>query len=171
MAQRQVNHVSKRLLLISLVGCLLGCQAGTPISAVELFNHGHCQGVTKGIAQIQYEELAGIRNVQMLTSPADDTEPLGATDTRLQDVLLFVISNGNQPTPGYGFELKQTDTTQNEVLLRYRWRTPAADAILAQVMTSPCTVVQLDRHPDLAAVSAWLDGKLLGRVDLTQSAN
>jgi hypothetical protein len=148
-----------------------GCQASTPIAAVELFSHANCNGVTKGIQQIQFADLAGIRNVQMLTSPASDGALQPGKDTQAQDVLLFVISNGNQPTPGYGFELAKTDATSNEVELHYRWRTPAADAVLAQVMTSPCTVIQLDAHPDLATVSAWLNDTLLGRVVLQQSSN
>ena len=148
-----------------------GCQAGTPIRAVELFSHANCNGVTKGIQQIQFADLAGIRNVQMLTSPRSGRAHEPSPDTQAEDVLLFVISNGNQPTPGYGFDLEKTDATSNEVELRYRWRTPAADASLAQVMTSPCTVVQLDAHPDLTAVSAWLDDTLLGRVTLPQKSN
>ena len=163
---------SVELLMLSTLICVLsGCQAGTPITAVELFSHANCQGVTKGIQQIQFADLANIRNVQMLTSPTSSEAHKDTPDTQLEDVLLFVISNGNQPTPGYGLDFADTQTTANEVALRYRWRTPAADAILAQVMTSPCTVVQLDAHPDLTAVSAWLDDTLLGRVTLAQKSN
>ena len=163
------NHSARLLVLISLTWVLSGCQASTPITAVELFSHANCHGVSKGLKQIQFADLAGIRNVQMLTSPAPQSATPSNTDQQLEDVLLFVISNGNQPTPGYGFDLTATEATSDEITLRYRWRTPAADAILTQVMTSPCTVIQLDAHPDLAAVNAWLDDTLLGRVELDQS--
>ncbi|MCR9259510.1 MAG: protease complex subunit PrcB family protein [Pseudomonadaceae bacterium] len=155
-------------MLAGLCWILSGCQAGTPITAVELFSHANCQGVSKGIQQIQFADLATIRNVQLLSSPATRAEDQSDTQSQLDDVLLFVVSNGNQPTPGYGLDLTATETTNDEITFRYRWRTPAADAVLAQVMTSPCTVIQLDAHPDLTAVNAWLDGTLLGRVELKQ---
>jgi protease stability complex PrcB-like protein len=156
-------------MLVILTWILSGCQASTPITAVEIFSHANCNGVSKGIQQIQFADLAAIRNVQMLSSPEQQSADQADTDPQLEDVLLFVISNGNQPTPGYGFDLTATEATSDEITLRYRWRTPAADAVLAQVMTSPCTVIQFDAHPDLTAVSAWLDDTLLGRVELDQA--
>ena len=167
----QLAHSAKLLILVSLTWLLSGCQTGTPITAVELFSHANCNGVTKGIQQIQFADLAAIRNVQMLNSPTSGGADQPANDTQTKDVLLFVISNGNQPTPGYGFDLTKTDATSSEVELHYRWLIPPADAVLAQVMTSPCTVIQLDAHPDLAAVSAWLDDTLLGRVMLQPQSN
>lgn len=139
-----------------------GCQSTTPIAVVELFSHGQCQGLSKGIRQIEFADLARIRNVQMLTSSQDKA----VETTAAPEVLLFAISNGNQPTTGYGLELTVAKATNAEVELRYRWRTPAPDAVLAQVMTSPCSVIQLEAHPQLTAVSAWLDDTLLGKIDI-----
>lgn len=162
------HHRARLLILVSLAWILSGCQASTPITAVELFSHANCNGVSKGIQQIQFADLAAIRNVQMLTSPAPQSADQATADPQLEDVLLFVISNGNQPTPGYGFDLTATEATSSEITLRYRWRTPPADAVLAQVITSPCTVIQLDAHPDLTTINAWLDDSLLGKVELSQ---
>lgn len=171
MRKLKLTCSARLLILPGLIWIMSGCQAGTPVTAVELFSHANCQGVTKGIQQIQFADLAGIRNVQMLANPTSDGTHKSASDTPLDDVLLFVVSNGNQPTPGYGLDLTETDATENEIELRYRWRTPAADAVLAQVVTSPCAVIQLDAHPDLTAVSAWLDDTLFGRVMLEQKPN
>ena len=164
----RTDHSARLLLLASLTWIMAGCQGSTPVTAVELFSHANCNGVTKGIKQIQFADLATIRNVQMLSSPATRSADQSDTQSQPDDVLLFVVSNGNQPTPGYGLDLTATESTSHEITLRYRWRTPAADAVLAQVITSPCTVIQLDAHTDLTAVSAWLDNTLLGRVELTQ---
>ncbi len=151
----------------ALVGAILlaaGCQSTTPIAVVELFSHGQCQGLSKGIRQIEFADLAGIRNAQMLTSSQDKA----VETTAAPSVLLFAISNGNQPTPGYGFDLTVAKATNTEVELRYRWQTPAPGAVLAQVMTSPCSVIQVEAHPQLTSVSAWLDDTLLGKIDIAE---
>ena len=156
---------------------LTGCSHPT-VSVSEVLNHARCSGLARGIEEIQIHDLAKVRGVQMLAAPAKADSSAKEQPTRDADApgRLFAVSNGEQPTPGYGFELLEAVAVKEEIQLRYTWRTPAKDAVLAQVITSPCSVVALTPEsttelpmPQISAVSAWLHDELLGRVAISPS--
>jgi hypothetical protein len=145
---------------------LLGSSCSTPaVEVTEVLNHGVCKTLDKGISRVQFGDLAKIRGSQLLTPG----EP-AAVDAELEvsDVLLVAVSNGSQPTPGYGFELQSVGGNIEEVRLEYRWLKPAPEAVMAQMITSPCSVVRLHSEQPPQAVSAWLDGNPLGTLDLSE---
>lgn len=155
-----------RISLITALGLMLAAGCSAPAVEVnEVFNHSLCKTLRKGINLVEFGDLATIRSSQLLSSSDPDNASAAAP---LGDIILVAVSNGSQPTPGYGFELNTVSGDIAEVRLNYRWLTPAADAVMVQMVTSPCSVVQIQSTTPPAAVSAWLDGKLLGRLSLTE---
>ena len=154
----------------SLFACLslIGCGA-EPVNITEVLNHSQCNHLRTGLSQIEFADLARIRGTRLLTSPGAAPEPATGVGAEL-GVLLFAVSKGSQPTPGYRFELMGVQAQGTEVELRYAWLVPLEEAVLAQVVTSPCSVVQLPDQPQVSAVSAWLDGQELGRIELRSAS-
>lgn len=164
----------------SLIICLLstlmtGCvQPNVDIS--EVLNHNRCQKLRKGIKQVPLKDLARIRGVDFLGSTRpDDFQTVTAQEEVIASPLLFAISNGSQPTPGYAFKLRQVQANKQDIEIHYSWITPAPDAVMAQVTTHPCSVIQIttdstQTRSEVASVSAWLDGTLLGRTDIAYPA-
>lgn len=156
--------------LLALALLLAGC-SNPAVNVSEIFNHHQCQSLRSGFVQVGLTELPQIRGVRLLAPPSDEAPASpptssGSDDADDADVLLFAISRGSQPTPGYGFELTEARSNGDEVELRYVWQVPPPDAVLAQVITSPCSVVQLSPASAVTAVSAWLDDDLVGRIEL-----
>ncbi len=141
-----------------------GCQGGPPVEVSEILNHAMCKTLRKGLTVVEYDQLADIRGARMLNAPASEPTPESATGT------LLAVSNGSQPTPGYAFELREARADGANLVLDYAWREPPADAVLAQVVTSPCSVVRVVNATNARSVAALLDGAEIGRVELQPSA-
>ncbi len=158
------------LILSMALPLAAGCTNPAAVEVTEVLNHSLCKTLRKGVTQVAFEDLANIRGSQLLSTSegSPTTASTGVVQENLQDMVLVAISNGPQPTPGYGFELESVGGDSTEVLLQYRWLTPAPDAVMVQMVTSPCSVVQLRSTPSPTAVSAWLNGALLGKLALTE---
>ena len=113
-----------------------GCAGPTPIEAVAVLQHGQCQGVDSGVTRVDYADLAGIRGSNLLSLSTPDGGEAG-------NLLLVAISRGQQPTPGYALSLNSASAEGTTALIRVRWDSPSADAVLAQMITHPCLVVGL----------------------------
>jgi len=135
--------------------------AGSPVEVSEIMNHGLCNTLTAGVARIAYADLARVRGARLLTP--SQTIPDEAT---AEDPTLVAVFNGEQPTPGYGFELVSATAHGTELVLDYHWLSPAPGAVMAQVITSPCSVVQIARAEKVSAVTVKLDGAEFGRLRL-----
>ncbi len=95
-----------------------------------MLNLPSCKAPRPGIHQVQMADIAALRDAE-LVSASDD----------MDDVLLISVAKGPQPTPGYGHSLSSSALLDGELRIRLHWRTPAKDAILAQVVTHPCLVL------------------------------
>ena len=146
-------------LLASVLAFCTSC-GGPSINVTEVLNHGLCKSLPQGISRVEFANLAKIRGTKLL-NPAGESSA-DTTTAPLRDVILVAVSNGPQPTPGYGFELQSVDG------LLYHWLKPAPDAVMAQMVTSPCSVVQIQSAQPPNTVSAWLDGRLLDELVLTE---
>jgi hypothetical protein len=148
---------------------LLGC-SGPEVNITEVLNHGQCRNLDEGFQQISMQALPGIRGARLLKLDPLSDPPTDATitSTANSNFLLFAISKGPQPTAGYQFELMTAEAEGLVVKLDYAWRAPEPGSMVAQVRTTPCSVVQLETSSKVEAVSAWLDGAAFGRVDLKQ---
>lgn len=133
-----------------------GCSAAT-VAVTEVLNQANCAPLEAGVHVVTLEDVARMMGRRMIGSTATPPDQSGGAQR------LVAISRGEQPTAGYGFELiSASTTTGNEIMVTVRWREPAADAVVAQVITQPCLVIGL---PDAATgpLSVSLDdGSLLG---------
>jgi hypothetical protein len=120
-----------------LAGALCGCSGHHEASLVEVLNHDQCRISEAGVQVVGMEELARIRGGRLLSAP-DEPEATPA------DLLLVAVSRGQQPTPGYGFELLEGTMKGEVVTVRLAWNQPPPDAVLAQVITHPCIVIGLE---------------------------
>ena len=146
-------------LLLGLLGC-----SGAEVNITEILNHGQCRKLDVGLQQITMQALPGIRGARMLK--LDATTDLTTAPVSSGEVLLVAISNGAQATAGFHFELMNVAADGLVVKLNYAWRTPEPGAMVAQVRTTPCSVVQLEAFGKIQAVTALLDGQPFGRIEL-----
>ncbi len=157
-----MKKIFQHLRSCSFASLFLACAAlstscsSQSVEVAEILNHSLCQSLRKGLNVVHFEDLAKIRGVEMLTPPEMP-----------QNVLLLAVSNGSQPTPGYRFELVEASARQQQLHLNYRWIKPSEDAVMSHMVTSPCSVIQINTQAELAAVEAYLDSETLGRVELT----
>jgi len=155
-----------RRLLTSLLVLLLavsagGCRSGQ-VDATVLLNHGNCHGAREGLTEVSLADVARLRGSTLLGMTT--AEP--AAEDPAVTPLLIAVSRGPQPTPGYGFELKGVSVSDDIVTIVVDWSTPDPSAVLAQVITSPCLVVGLDRGDYRKVRAVDRDGTVLGELDL-----
>lgn len=158
------------LILPVITVALAACNHQQPVIS-EIMNYQQCRNVAEGIQQITLQQLAGIRGSRLL-QPADETrhDPLTTPGT------LFSIYAGSQPNSGYALILEQAYLEKGEVQLHYRLQTPAAGTITAQVVTRPCSVIQIDSasgadenaEPTYDRVVVWLDNKKIGEAAVSR---
>ena len=160
-------NANRKAIAFACAAALSACQQQAPVEVSEVLNHSVCQKLRTGLTVVEEARLATIRGTQMLNDlPASQpADPAGPQD------LLIAVSNGSPPTPGYAFKLEAASAEGNEIVLDYQWITPAADAVLAQMVTSPCSVVRIANAGRANAVSARLDGREIGRVSLNAEAD
>jgi hypothetical protein len=127
----------------------------------EVLNHHTCQLRGAGVRQVQHADLPRLRGARLLVEPgADKPDPRG-DDKRI----LVAVSRGSKPTPGYALSLESASQTGDVIRLEYEWEQPDPNAVLAQVMTHPCSVVALDDPTETSlkglTVEAWVSGEKL----------
>lgn len=149
---------SATLLCVSL---LAGCDRGLELAATEVLNNTNCKGAKDGLHLVSYADVARLRGSTLLSMSAGTQAQDSASDTTL---LLFAISAGRQPTPGYFFSLKDARLKESAAELQLHWQTPDPDSVQAQVLTYPCIVVGLEAgdFSDVRAVNQY--GELLGEI-------
>lgn len=125
------------LLAAALAAALSACGERHDVSLVEVLNHDQCRMPRAGVEVVGIDDVARIRGGRLLTAPEE-------SNTTPADLLLIAVSKGQQPTPGYGFELLEGTMKGDEVTVRLAWTEPPPDAVLAQVITHPCIVLGLD---------------------------
>lgn len=139
-----------------------GCAATSEIVATEVLNYARCQELKRGVHQISFDELPAVRGVRLLRDPSQQVQ--SNVQGYPSDAVLIAVFNGRQPSPGYAFVFTGARQSGNEVRLSYTWQTPAPGSVRAAVVTSPCSVMQLQPIQQDMTVSAWLDQAPLGTV-------
>jgi len=152
----------ERILILTILVCG-GCSSQQRIAAEEVLNHGECRIAQADMRVVSYADVARLRGSTLLnmTSP-----PPEQGSDQPADLLLVAISRGPQPTPGYRFELGDAFLDNDVAILALRWIEPAADAVLAQVITHPCIVVGLERGGYRRVRAVDDRGTVLGEVSL-----
>ncbi len=148
------------VILLATVGS--GCSTAS-VAVTEVLNDANCNTLHAGVHAVTLEDVARLKGRRMIGSIT--TPPNSPGDPKR----LIAISRGEQPTAGYALELISASTaTGDEIEIVVRFREPAADAVVAQIITKPCLVLGL---PDAATgpVSVTLDdGSLLGSLPAIQ---
>ncbi len=128
--------------LLALIGA---CTAPSPQSTIvevdTILSSGRCDGQKAGLQWIGQAQLNQLQSRQFLRDPK---QPKPAAANTTPAFKMLSISHGAQPTSGYKLELHRAEVDGAGSLQVYlQWHTPPADAMLAQVMTTPCLVLQL----------------------------
>jgi hypothetical protein len=143
---------------------LIGCDRGLELAATEVLNNTNCKGAEEGLRKVSYADVARLRGSTLLsmTGSAGTAEP--STAAGKTQLLLFAVSQGRQPTPGYFFTLKDARLKDGVAELQLNWQTPDAESVQAQVITYPCIVIGVEagEFRDVRALDQ--DGELLGEV-------
>lgn len=154
--------MSRAPLLPALTLALLtaaGCAPMPEIALTEMLNSGDCRNATAGLSRIDLARVAALKGNRLIGI----SEPTPAAGPEL---LLLLVSRGEQPTPGYGFELDGASRDGGLLSLEVRWRTPDPDQVLAQMLTSPCLVVGLEPGGFERVRAVDQNGTLIGELAL-----
>ncbi len=75
-------------------------------------------------------------------------KPLSLPELDFQHDIALLIEMGQRPTLGYQISLAETDElciTQGLAHLTLNWTQPSTDAMVAQMISSPCLLLKLER--------------------------
>jgi len=144
---------------------LQGCKTST-VEVSEILNHNFCSTLPEGVRQVEFADLAAIVGAKLLEGEIED--PATDASSAAASSIFIAIYKGVQPTLGHGFDLNKAEAKGDEIALHYTWRTPTADTIVPQVLSQPCSVVEL-RGPELPRqISVWLNGEPYEQLALTE---
>jgi len=74
---------------------------------------------------------------------AGETKPPGAVDFGTRIVVAVFL--GSRPSAGYAVEITGTRQEKGALIVQWQERRPPADAILAQVLTSPAIIASIPK--------------------------
>lgn len=145
MSTLQGRPATRYVSLLVTAGLLVGCAVnrgetaeGAPL-ARQLTQSNHCGLAAPGLVYLdsagQIERLSGLptRNLPLDT--------LRAVDFEREHLVL--VSLGQKPTGGYGVTLDQSEIRDGTLEVTMTVRQPAADTLVAQVLTTPCAVLAI----------------------------
>ncbi len=136
----------KRLLMMPLLGVLAACQprleaVSEPLTATVLFQGQQCG------RQAAAPALSRIADAQALAALARRVgRPFSLSEEPdFERRIVLLVEMGMRPTTGYGLALAGpvVAVKRSSAELTLAWRRPAPDAMLAQMVTSPCLLLSL----------------------------
>ena len=119
----------------------LSADSTKPMTAQVLYRGNRCAATKLGVHIIRdAASWAEWKRQQQTLFSASGEEENRAADLEFSQVSIIVISMGQQPTPGYAIEVPEGSVTLRGTSLAIStiWKQPPEDAILAQMLTSPC---------------------------------
>jgi hypothetical protein len=119
----------------SVMALLLALQATLPMTTIARGANSQIMDARQAVVQNENEWRALWRD-----HAGDAPAPPAVDFTRFTVVGLFA---GSRPSAGYSVEITSVTTRNGETILEYVERQPAADAITAQVITSPFHIVRI----------------------------
>jgi hypothetical protein len=127
------------LFLAGAVGCG-GAGAGvTGSQSIPFVDHG----------STQQSAHAGPPHIAVAADP--ETLGLGALATKDNGRLYIAVFAGSQRTGGYAIRVMRVDRVGATVTVRATFSSPAPDALTIQVLTSPASLVSIDRQQAASA--------------------
>ena len=166
MSQKLRNSALLRWLVCAplCLGFMAGCDRGLELAATEVLNNTNCKGAQDGLHKVSYADVAGLRGSTLLSMTAGTSQVSSPQAADTPELLLFAISRGRQPTPGYFFTLNDARLKDGVAELQLNWQTPNPDSVQAQVVTYPCIVVGVEagEFRDIRALDQ--DDELIGEI-------
>jgi hypothetical protein len=124
------------LVLFAVTGTAMGQGPSAELVTVA-------QGIMSNIEEPRQAVVRTAAEWQALWKQHDFTRPAPAVDfTRSMVVAVFL---GTRPTAGYSVEIVAVKADGTHVVVEYRERRPAPDALNAQILTSPFHAVRVAR--------------------------
>jgi hypothetical protein len=119
----------------SVIALVLALQAALPMTTIARGANSQIMDARQPVVQNENEWRALWRE-----HAGDASAPPAVDFTRFTVVGLFV---GSRSSAGYSVEITSAAARNGETILEYVERQPAADAITAQVITSPFHIVRI----------------------------
>ena len=150
-------RVSKRFLLLTLGSLSISACSSTQMinfSVIQQSNQCHIQAAKITSLSSESEQAQFIKRYSLFKTPETNEELVRSFAQHSEDEKLFIISQGTKSSAGYGFEVQGEQATLNNhtLVLPITLTSPAKDAYLAQVMTSPCLVVGIDSKANYQSI-------------------
>lgn len=152
-------------ILLPLAACETRSGPGTESVAVEaLYHHNQCQAETANTFFIDNaaDLSAWWQPLARLALPARELpSQLERIDWRTTNIV--VVNAGSRPSAGYAIELPgEAAQVKNQTLnIDVRLTEPPADAMVAQVITSPCVVIAARKNSYTAVKVKDGKGKII----------
>lgn len=120
-----------------LVGALVGCssQAGKPVTATAAWQSDHC-GYDQAQIKIFEEQEAWSEWVNEGLERQVSDRPWSGN-------IRVVVAGGTQPTPGYDIDFVRVLLEGDELVLHVDQGRPSRSAMVAQMITNPCLIVEV----------------------------
>ncbi|MEM7099878.1 MAG: protease complex subunit PrcB family protein [Pseudomonadota bacterium] len=129
----------------------------------EVLSYQNCQGVKTGVTTITLADLAQIRGSRLLQSPNQQSKDVTTPDLVSQNKTstMYVAFGGKKPTAGHSLFLSSIQQRANTLLVYLQTSTPDPKDLVAQVITTPCVVVEIDGLPTDYELAFFIDGATL----------
>ena len=150
-----------KLLLISLGGLSISACSGSQLvkfSVIQQSNQCHIQAPEIVPLSSKKEQAEFIKRYSLFKAPETRDNLTQLFDKHAQYEPLFIVAQGQKSSAGYGFDIQgdQAKLDNEQLTLPIFFKSPAQDAYLAQVMTSPCLVLGIDSNAHYT--SLYIDG-------------
>jgi hypothetical protein len=135
---------------------LLACTSISKVDFSVIHQSNQC-AYTDAIIEPLHDHLTQTQLINRLMpfSESEDRNMLQADFSQhARQEKLYVIAQGSRSTSGYGFDTRSNQATLKDTILQLPiyFTRPAADMMLAQVMTSPCMVVGIDAKAKFSTI-------------------
>jgi hypothetical protein len=143
------------LFALSSIAFLSGCagaagrtSAVIKVDADVIYSSSNCEGLDQAAGAVwisDEKEFVSIKNRIKGLKIGDSA--VSALDVDFGHNGVLLVRMGRKPTSGYGIELssKQVDLQDQTAIVIVHWIEPGEGAILAQMITSPCTMIKMTK--------------------------
>ena len=147
-----------RYVMLLAIAALSACSsAPTPVSMQPSWSAANCNWQKPGVHSVRADQAKRLRTRQLLLEPrAPQTDqvhkqtaskqqatPQPSSPAAQNATTTLLVSKGSQPTPGYGFTWIGASADSGNLDIELSWQEPDPNSMRAQVITSPCLVVEL----------------------------
>lgn len=140
---------------VAVLGSLLltACQSGTAGDETAV-------GMVSGADQCGRDEPALVWVETPSDFPAGAESVAGASEPVLNagDAVLLVYL-GQKPTPGYGADLQGAEITDGRLTIDLEAKKPDSDAMMAQVITTPCVALRIPAGVEVGELVVSMDAE------------